>query len=235
MKLYIYNDLPDFRKKGKEIAKLQHALLENPNVEFLTREKNIQNILQKYSHIPFGLTLGVGDSGEKIAHEMHKKSKWFPTIKKLHITRLEQENGQYTIISTSKKTIKQQLSNINVSSLAIVDDTLYSGLTLGTILHNLPEKSQKNVHIFCLQVIEESLSEVEELCQISYGFKMIGKKEKDISIIRASSLFQKGATVTKTKKLAFFEREEWMNGWFPKNASTIVSLCRKLRLARSFI
>lgn len=233
-KLYIYNDLPRFAHKGSSytvhlLRLLENALKENPNVLFIDINEQIIRLATREYHRPFETTLALGQSGFLIAEGLHLQTGWFPSIKTIGITRQETAIGKYEIISTVDISLKEQLVDINADSIAIVDDTIYSGLTLHSILQLLLEIKSKRIHIFALQAITDTLTKLKAVSQISVGLHMDGRIDEEVSVIKASGLFEKGAIRrVRQEPLAFFEREEWMRAWFPDNAEKVIALAEQL-------
>jgi hypothetical protein len=51
----------------------------------------------------------------------------------------------------------------------------------------------------------------------------------DVSFINASGLVRRGAIRRAGRPpLAFFEREAWMQAWFPGDHSEVIAVCREL-------
>src|SRR5206468_3539025 len=87
----------------------------------------------------------------------------------------------------------------------------------------------RRVHAFCLRAVAESLPRVAALAPVSAGVAAAGRILDDVSFINASGLVHRGAIRrTGQASLAFFERPEWMEAWFPGYAEAIVTLCREL-------
>ena len=51
------------------------------------------------------------------------------------------------------------------SSLAVVDDTVFSGLTLRSVLEALPARAPRRTHVFCLRGVAESIAAVARLAR----------------------------------------------------------------------
>ena len=55
------------------------------------------------------------------------------------------------------------------SALAIVDDTVFSGLTMRSVIAALPASLRARTHAFCLRGVAESIAGIAELCPITAG------------------------------------------------------------------
>ena len=77
---------------------------------------------------PFALAIGIGRAGERVAQQLHARTGWFPKISRLDISREEDGHGGYNIIATTGIPLARQLPALDaISSLAVVDDTVFSG------------------------------------------------------------------------------------------------------------
>ena len=178
---------------------------------------------------PFSLTLAVGNHGLEVAKAVHTKTGWFPNIRTIHVARRE-ANGHYQIISTNSVSIKKQVVDIHQLPLAIVDDSLYSGLTLSTLISYLKSEVHPKTVVFFLAGLNESLAVVKKRCSVRLAASIQGRRDKEVSLIRASGLFKPGAILpSRGKPLAFYQRTQWMRAWFPENYRQIISVCHQLR------
>jgi hypothetical protein len=124
----------------------------------------------------------------------------------------------------------RQLSGLTAGSIAVVDDTVFSGLTLRAVLAALSPEARRRTHVFCLRAVAESLASVAALCPVTVGVAAPGRILRDVSFINASGLVRRGAIRRAgAPPLAFFERPEWMRAWFPAHVERVTSLCRRLR------
>jgi hypothetical protein len=114
-------------------------------------------------------------------------------------------------------------------SVAVVDDTLFSGLTMRTVLGALPPAVLARTWAFCLRGVAETLPSIRALCPISVGFVARGRILEDVSFINASGLVRRGSIRRAgLPPLAFFERPEWMEAWFPGQALEVIARCRAI-------
>jgi hypothetical protein len=146
------------------------------------------------------------------------------------LTREEDGRGGYTLVSPGGVPLAAQLAGVeDAVSLAIVDDTIFSGLTMRAVLSALPEAARGRAQAFCLRGVADSIRAVAALCPVTPGLAAPGRLEEDVSFINASGLVRRGA-IRRTGRppLAFFERPEWMRAWFPDRAEAAIELCRRL-------
>jgi hypothetical protein len=127
-------------------------------------------------------------------------------------------------------TLAEQLAGIEPApSLAIVDDTIFSGITMRQVLEALSPAQRTRTHAFCLRCVEESLPPLRALCPVTPGFAAPGRLLDEVSFINASGLVRRGSIRrTGLPPLAFFERPEWIHAWFPGHAEEVTDLCRRL-------
>jgi hypothetical protein len=146
------------------------------------------------------------------------------------VTREEDGQGGYNVVSTTGVPLEQQLPSLDaVSTLAVVDDTLFSGLTMRTVLQALPPQARSRAHAFCMRGVAASLPSIEALCPISIGFAAPGSLLDEVSFINASGMVMRlGIRHPDRPAEAFFERPMWMHAWFPGNADEVIALCRRL-------
>jgi hypothetical protein len=236
---YIHDDLTAYvqRTHGMETPaerltqELFTLVRRNPQrVVVLTLEEQIEQLLARGMHTPFALTLGIGRAGERVAQQLHARTGWFPTIRRVDVTREEDGRGGYNVISTTAVPWSGQLPELNaIPTLAVVDDTVFSGLTMRTVVGALPAHMRARTHAFCLRGVAASLSSIAALCPISIGFAAPGSLLDEVSFINASGLVLRiGIRRADQPPQAFFERPMWMHAWFPGYADEVINVCRKL-------
>lgn len=188
------------------------------------------DLLRHGEHIPFAVTIGIGLAGERVAQELHRRTGWFPAIRRVDLRREEDAPGQYRLASSDGRPLETQVDGLaGCASLAVVDDTVFSGLTMRSVLEALPPAVLGRTHAFCLRAVEESLQRIRSLCPISAGFRAPGRILKDVSFINASGLVKRvGIWRASQPPMAFFERPAWVRSWFPGYADEVVELCRRL-------
>lgn len=236
--LYAYNDVDSLkhsfaasRERKRYNLLLQQLIYElklNSHVTLLDHNNQINRLSKRITTDSFDVVLGLGESGYNTAKMLHAQTNKFSEIHLIPITRKEVNQSKY-IISYEEKVSLNKIISKNCSSIAIVDDTLYSGITLLAVLKKIRKKFHKNVHILCLQAIEETIPRISAHCSFTTGFLMPGKIEEEVSVIKISGLFMKGAIKrVNAPPLAFFERPEWIANWFPNKPEKIIEICRNI-------
>jgi hypothetical protein len=237
--LYIHDDLSEYcaREQGERSAAVRltrdlFALLgRNPErVVRLTLDSQMAKLIAGGSYNPFALTIGIGGAGERVAQQLHVRTGWFPKIARLDISREEDGHGGYNIISTTAIALAQQLPALDgISSLAVVDDTVFSAVTMRTVLLALPVEVRAQTRAFCLRGVAASLERITPLCPIAIGFAAPGRLLDEVSFINASGLVMRIAIRQANRPpLAFFDRPMWMHAWFPDYADDVIALCQRL-------
>ena len=237
--LYIHDDLGDYvsRKHGQEspagrITRELFALVRRDpkRVVLLTLDSQIASLAAHRNFDPFPLTIGIGRAGERVAQQVHARTGWFPNISRVDVTREEDGCGSYNVVSTSGIPLAQQLPGLEaVSSVGVVDDTVFSGLTMRTILMALPVEIRRRTQAFCLRGVAASLAGIATLCSIAIGFAAPGRLLDEVSFINASGLVMRvGIRHPERPSQAFFERPIWMHAWFPGYANEVIALCQRL-------
>jgi hypothetical protein len=237
--LYIHDDLSDYvsRQFGQasptwRLTREFFALVcrDTRHVVLLTLESQMAPLLAHGKYAPFALTIAIGRAGERVAQQLHAHTGWFPEISRVDITREEDGHGGYNLVTTTGIPLAQQLPVLDtVSSLAVVDDTVFSGLTMRTVLLALPTEVRARTQAFCLRGVAASLKSIEALCSIVIGFPAPGRLLDEVSFINASGLVMRvGIRLAEQPPQAFFERPMWMHAWFPGYADEVIALCRRL-------
>src|SRR3989442_11208934 len=135
----------------------------------------------------------------------------------------------YTTLFRSAPLARQLGALPDAETLAVVDDTIFSGLTMREVLAALPSRLRSRAHVFCLRAVAECLAEIRRLAPATAGFAAPGRLLTDVSFINASGLVRRGAIRRAGRPpLAFFERPEWMAAWFPGYDADVVAACRAL-------
>jgi len=196
----------------------------------LQLEDQITRLVAQGSHAPFAMTIGIGQAGERVVRQLHQRTGWFPVVRRVDVTREEDGQGGYNVVSLSPQPLAVQLQGLETcASLAVVDDTVFSGLTMRTILQALPPVVLARTHAFCLRGVAESRASLQALCPISMGFAAAGRILDEVSFINAAGLDRR-ISIRRAGQpaLAFFDRPEWMRAWFPGYADEVMALCRRL-------
>lgn len=237
--LYVHDDLSDdldrrFGADSRPAALLRSLfalLTDGPGrVEILTMAEQVGLVVGRGPHEPFDLTLGIGLAGERAARALHLETGWFPRTRRIGLTREEDGRGHYRLVSTVSVPLPAQLDGIgDARSLAIVDDTVFSGLTMQSVLEALPPALRSRTHAFCLRGVAESIAKIALLGPITAGVMAPGRILNDVSFINASGLVLRvGIRRHGLPPLAFFERPDWIRAWFPGRADEVIALCRRL-------
>ena len=240
-RFYVHDDLTeDVRERlgsGSPAFALTLELLaliqrDADRVRVLTLEEQLEALLARGAHAPFALAIGIGRAGERVAQQIHARTGWFPALRRVDVTREEDGRGGYAVVSPTGVLLAAQLSGVETAvSLAIVDDTIFSGITMRHVLEALSPALRARTHAFCLRGVEASLAPLRALCPVTAGFAAPGRLLDEVSFINASGLVRRGAIRrTGLPPLAFFERPEWMRAWFPEQPDDVIELCRRLNL-----
>jgi hypothetical protein len=238
-RFYVHDDLTDDVRERHGAGSAAFALAQElmalvsrdaGRVTVLRLEDQIEALVGRGPHAPFALAVGIGRAGERVARQLHARSGWFPVIRRVDLTREEDGRGGYAVVSPAGVRLVDQLAGVEAAaSLAIVDDTIVSGITLRQVLEALPPATLARTHAFCLRCVAESLPPLRALCPVTPGFAAPGRLLDEVSFINASGLVRRGAIRRAGRPpLAFFERPEWMHAWFPDRAGAVTDLCRRL-------
>lgn len=237
--LYVHDDLTAevarHEGAGSPPAVLARDLLallarDTERVRILTLGEQIERVVAEGGHAPFALALGIGAAGQRVAEALHARAGWFPRVRRIGLTREEDGRGGYRVISTEAGGLPGQLHGVaDCASLAVVDDTVFSGLTMRALLSALPEAARRRTRAFCLRGVAESIAAVAALCPITAGVAAPGRRLEDVSFINASGLVRRVAIRRPgLPPLAFFERPEWIRAWFPVVHGEVLALCVRL-------
>jgi adenine/guanine phosphoribosyltransferase-like PRPP-binding protein len=194
----------------------------------LTLAEQLQALIARGEHAPFAIAVGIGRAGARVAEAVNTRTGWFPAIQGVDLWREEDDDGGYVLAGPAP--LAEQLAALPPGpSIAVVDDTVFSGITLRTVLAALPRTPLTRTHAFCLRAVAETLPHVAELAPVSAGFAAPGRILDDVSFINASGLVRRGA-IRRTGRppLAFYERPEWMKAWFPTDHEEITAVCREI-------
>jgi len=223
--LYVHDDLTDDVARahgaGSPAARLAAELLgairgAGRHVIIFDLERQLTGLLALGPQQVFATAVGIGRAGERVARELHARAGCFPVIRRVEVTREETERGGYALSTLGAGPLARQLEVVQASaSIAIVDDTVFSGLTMRAVLEGLPPGALARTHAFCLRASAETLAGLAVLCPITAGFAAPGRLLEEVSFINASGLVTRGAIRRVGRPpLAFWERPEWMQAWF---------------------
>ena len=232
--LYVHDDLTDEVRQrhgaDSEAFRGVRALLRRVGrdagrVRILTLEAQLGSLARE-PHRPFAIAIGFGRAGARVARQLHARTGWFPVVERVELAREERDDG-YVLSTLGRPPLEAQLAGVaGGGSLAVVDDTVFSGLTMTAVLKALPADARSRAHAFCLRAVRESLADVRALCPASAGFVATGRLLEDVSLINASGLVRRGAIRRAGRPpLAFHERPEWMRAWFLNDAHAVTAQC----------
>jgi hypothetical protein len=238
-RFYVHDDLTDETRArygaGSPAAALVEELLalvrrDADRVVVLTLAEQLAALVARGPHAPFALAVGIGRAGERVARQVQARTGWFPVVRRVELTRVEDGHEGYALASPGGVPLAEQLAESQAAaSLAIVDDTVFSGLTLRAVLEALSLATRARTHAFCLRAVAASLPPLRALCSVTAGVEAPGRLLEDVSFINASGLVKRGAIRRAgLPPLAFFERPEWMQAWFPGHAGEVIDCCRRL-------
>jgi hypothetical protein len=238
-RLYIHDDLTDevAREAGPAspaavAARELIALLarDADHVRVLTLDEQVEAVTAQGPHAPFEVAVAIGAAGQRVACTLHERTGWFPSIRRVGLTREEDGAGGYRLVSIEEGPLARHLADLESRrSLAVVDDTVFSGLTMTGLLAALPEALRARTHAFCLRGVAESIATVAILCPITAGVAAPGRMLHDVSFINASGLVRRIAIRRPGQPpLAFFDRPEWIRAWFPDTHEHVLAACHRL-------
>ena len=241
--LYVHDDLSEDvterfgpASPAAALTRSLFALLarDRERVVVLTLDDQVERVIAQGRHAPFDLALGIGRAGERVAQALHAKTGWFPRVHRLGLTREEDGRGDYHLVSTVPATLAGQLASRleeieAAESLAVVDDTVFSGLTMRSVLEALPPAALPRTRAFCLRGVADSIATVARLCPLTVGVAGVGRMLEDVSFINASGLVLRvGIRRRGRPPMAFFERPQWIRAWFPGRDGEVIAACRRL-------
>lgn len=200
------------------------------HVIILDLERQLAGLLARSPGRTFSIAVGIGRAGERVAQALHARAGWFPAIHRVEVTREEDGRGGYALSTLGAGSLGQQLEPVrSATSIAVVDDTVFSGLTMRAVLDALPPGALGRTQAFCLRAVEETLAGLAARCPITAGFAAPGRLLDEVSFINASGLVTRGAIRRVGQPpLAFADRPEWMRAWFGERADVITARSRSL-------
>ncbi len=232
--LYVHDDLTALTEDDPDAAALAQRLLalvrRDAHVRVLTLDAQLDAVVRQGSHTPFAITIGIAAAGEAVARALHARTGWFPAVRRIEVAREENAAGSYDLSTGGAGTLGHQLASVaGAASVAVVDDTVFSGLTLEAVLRGLPRGTLERTQAFCLRGVADSLPALRRLCPVTVGFVAPGRLLDEVSFINASGLVRRGAIRRVGRApLAFYERPEWIRAWFPSTADEVTACCAEL-------
>src|SRR5207237_3953777 len=143
--LYVHDDLTEAaRAPGRAPpirlpAALLAAVRRESHVVVLTLAEQIDGVLARGSHPPFATAVGIGGAGERVARALHARAGWFPSIVRVDVAREEDGRGGYVLASPAP--LEEQLASLaSGGPVALVDDTVFSGITMRAVLGAMPAR-----------------------------------------------------------------------------------------------
>jgi hypothetical protein len=238
-RLYIHDDLTDevAREAGSASPAAAAAgdliaLLarDADHVRVLTLGEQVEAVAAQGPHPPFEVAIGIGAAGERVARTLHERVGWFPSIRRVGLSREEDGAGGYRLVSAEAGPLTRHLADLESRrSLALVDDTVFSGLTMAGLIAALPATVRAHTHAFCLRGVAQSIAAVAAVCPITAGVAAPGRLLHDVSFINASGLVRRIAIRRPGQpSLAFFDRPQWIRAWFPSCHEQVLARCREL-------
>ena len=238
-RLYVHDDLTDevARRAGPDspAAALTRELLgllqaDRERIAVLTLGDQLERVARQGPFPPFDTTIGIGLAGARVATQLHARTGWFPRVRQIGVTREEDERGGYALASTVGEPLADQLAGLDgCRSLALVDDTVFSGLTIRGVLDLLPTAPRRRTHVFCLRGVGETLDALAAEHPVTAGVVVPGRLLDDVSLINATGLVLRVSIRRRGQPpLAFFDRPAWLRSWFPGYHLQVLDLCRRL-------
>jgi len=237
--LYVHDDLTDLvaARHGPGTPAARHlerlfALLrrEPGRIAVLALEPQYAAVLATPPPAPYAQAVAVGRAGARVAARLHERAGWFPVVRTVDLTREEDGGGGYEVVHRSAGTLAADLRDLaGVTSLAIVDDTVFSGVTVRAVLEALPDDARPRAHVVCLRGVAETLDVLARERPVRAGFAAPGRLLDEVSLINATGLVLRGSIRRRGRAdLAFFERPQWMRAWFGEAADDVIGHCRAL-------
>ena len=232
--LYVHDDLTALAGRRPETMRLARELFaliqRDAHVRVLTLAAQVDAVVAQGPYSPFAMAIGIAAAGDAVARALHARTGWFPVIHRIEVAREENAAGDYDLATGAAGSLGEQLAPVKgAASIAVVDDTVFSGLTLGAVLRALPPGALGRTRAFCLRGVETSLAPLRALCPVTIGVAAPGRLLDDVSFINASGLVRRGAIRRVGRApLAFYERPEWIHAWFPSAADDVIACCAAL-------
>src|SRR2546421_12614248 len=104
-RLYAHDDVREELRRHAEGAPawlLWRALLtllvrEPERAVVLTPESQIAALIAGREHAPFGTTVAIGAAGAHVAAQVHERTGWFPSVRRVDVWREESADGGYRL------------------------------------------------------------------------------------------------------------------------------------------
>ncbi|MBU0458134.1 phosphoribosyltransferase [Patescibacteria group bacterium] len=237
--LYVHDNLTPFVRERYGENSTEYDLSKRflkyvqsqPHVKIGTIDEELSGLIAQTCPLKFDVTFGFGYKGEEIAELLHGRWGSFPNIIRLDITRIEKEGSkEYVLVSKTDKSIEDQIAETgDIRSCALIDDVLYTGFTMKSIIEKLPMDKIESCHLFFTRGLTETKKEFEDMgCTVHIGMPLAGKIEVDASTISTMNLITEGAIRTNDGDLTYCDRPQWMEAWFPNDTDIIMHLCQSI-------
>ena len=141
-------------------------------------------------YAPFALAIGIGRAGERVAQQLHARTGWFPKISRVDVTREEDGNGAYNVVTTTGIPLVRQLppSRCTYPPWHLLMIRFFPARRCARVLMALPAEVRAGTQAFCLRGVAESVAGIAALCPIAIGFAAPGRLLEEVSFINASGL-----------------------------------------------
>jgi hypothetical protein len=239
-RLYVHDDLTAEvdRRAGAHstAAALAQELLgllaaDGERVTVLALDDQLERVARQGPFPPFDIALAIGRAGQAVAEQLHARTGWFPRVRRIDVTREEDGRGGYSLVSTAEASLARQVAGVDGEggALAVVDDTVFSGMTIRGVLGLLPPALRESTRVFCLRGVGETLDALAPECPVIAGVAIPGRRLDDVSFINATGLVLRVSIRRRGQPpLAFFDRPQWLRSWFPGYHEAVGDLCRRL-------
>jgi hypothetical protein len=237
--LYVHDDLSalvaERHGTGSPAARLVERLFgvlrRAGRVELLALEPQVEALVAAGPARPYAEAVAIGPAGARVAARLHARAGWFPAVRTVDLTREEDGDGGYAVVHRGAGPLAERLVDLaGAASLAIVDDTVFSGVTVRAVLDAMPAAARARAHVVCLRGVAETLAALARERPVLAGFAAPGRLLEEVSLINATGLVLRGSIRRRGQPpLAFFERPQWMRAWFGDAAEEVIAHCQALR------
>src|SRR4029077_2474938 len=117
------------RSRALGAALLARLRRDAGRIVILTLAEQIDGLLARGEHAPFAATVAIGGAGVRVAAAVHARTGWFPSIHRADLWREEGDDGGY-VLSRPEPLASRLAPLAAADSIAVVDDTIFSGLTM---------------------------------------------------------------------------------------------------------
>jgi hypothetical protein len=241
--VFVYNDadvayrhiskLPNGSILRRSIDEFVMALAQQENVVMRTLDELVA-LFPAIDRGPFGSTIGIGESGTRVAEAMNNKTGLFPHIRPVPLRRVFPNGGEPVVTVLDGRPIQEHLVGLK-PDLAIIDDTLWSGRTLITLLDALPPAVAKDAQVYCLQAAESGLRNIRARCRVTAAVT-VDDTAGHGTIVKLSEFFRKTFVHPNSKRISESycdnraELFEWFGEEMPRIAERGYAIQQQLSL-----